>query len=223
MCVKDQQANLRPFQGFQGDEGTGLLNMLMNAGAPPDAGGVDQQNMLVLPDQPAVNGIACRPRSWVHNGALDSYQAVEEGRFANVGPSDNGQPEVRFGNGSGCAKDGGGGGFFLFRKGLDHGIQQLGNASTVGGRNGKEGIEAQGVELVRGELLLVAINLIDRKKNRRVAPPQQINRLGVCRVDAFPAIKQKNNQVGFRNSQARLFLHPSDEPLPPLIPPPKPK
>ena len=83
----------------------------------------------------------------------------------------------------------------------------------MGSRNGKEGIEAQGVELVRGELLLVAIDLIDRKKNRRVTPPQHINRLGICRVDAFLAIEQKNNQVGFRNGQACLFLHPSDKPF----------
>ena len=60
--------------------------------------------------------------------------------------------------------------------------------------------------------MLVAIDLVDRKKNRRVTPPQQINRLGICRIDAFLAIEQKNNPVGFCNGQACLFLHPSDEP-----------
>ena len=179
--------------------------MLMNTGPPPHAGGIDQQNALVLPDQPAINGIARRSRSGVHNGALDSCQAVEQGRFAHIGPADNGQPEVRFGHR--------GGGIVLVRKGLNHGIQQIGNAPPVGGRNGKEDIETQGVEFVRGRLLLVAIDLIDRKKNRRVTPPQQINRLGIRRIHAFLAIKQKNNPVGFRNGQTRLLLHPSDDSL----------
>ena len=66
---------------------------------------------------------------------------------------------------------------------------------------------------MRGELLLVAIDLIGRKKNRRVTPPEQINRLGIRRINPFLAVKQKNNPVGFRNGQTRLFLHPPDQPV----------
>ena len=91
-------------RGFQGDKRAGLLNMLMNARTPSHAGGIDQQKMLALPDQPAINGIARRPRSGVNNGALSSYKTVEERRFADIGTTNDGEPEVGFDRWSCCVR-----------------------------------------------------------------------------------------------------------------------
>ena len=100
---------------------------------------------------------------------------------------------------------------FRLRKGGDGRVHQVCHPTAVGRGDRKEGVEPKTKEINRGRLLLIPIDLVDGEEHWLAAAAQQIHRLGVSRIHAFPAVKEKNDEVGLGDSKPGLLLHTPDD------------
>ena len=131
-----------------------------------------------------VHTVPGRPGDVRHNVPLLTKQGVDEGTFAHVGPSHDGelgQSQILP--------------FLLRRQLLHERVQQVPCTIPVVGADAEELIaNAQSVELRRGILLRPRVNLVDHKHHRLSCPPHQLRNVLVQIGDASLRIHHEDNQ-----------------------------
>ncbi len=91
--IDDQGDHVGARDGANGPHHAVLLDRPLDVAAPPDAGRIDQHNLLPVMVEERIRGVAGRPRHLRDHDALETQQGVEKRRLAHVGPPHDGQPQ----------------------------------------------------------------------------------------------------------------------------------
>jgi hypothetical protein len=84
-------------------------------------------------------------------------------------------------------------------------VEQLVNAVAVFGGNGKQGVKAQLIELLRQQFALRNVDLVDRHRYGLSEAAQQCRQLAIGGGEFAPAVDQEHDLAGLFQRQARLF------------------
>ena len=192
--VDHQRHHVGALHRAQGAHHAVLLDPLLDAAAPADAGRVDQHHRLPLPAQAHVDGIACGAGDLADDGAFLAQQRVEQGGLAHVGPADDRDLERVV--------------LFLLLAGgeIAHDlVQQVAHAQAMQRRDGHGLAQTQLVELDRAQLARQVVGLVGGQHHRLLAAAQHVGHILVAAGDAFLYIDQKDHHVGLVDGDLRLL------------------
>ena len=135
----------------------------------------------------------------------DLRERIDDGRFADVRPADNRQPQRAFfaAHGRVCFAFGWRGNFRVgnFRFGTGGGqisrrrVHQIFDAFAVNRADRKHFLEAEPGKFVHVFFREAGVHLVDRDQNRLAAGPQFLRDLAVERHDAFLHIDDENDRA----------------------------
>src|SRR5262249_45056488 len=101
-----------------------------------------------MPVDATVNRITGRAWRRINNCSLETDQAIQKGRLTDIGATNNGDPQSFVFAGRGVGREERGEiRIFLWGKGGDNGIHQVGDPTPMSSRNREEGVEAERVEV----------------------------------------------------------------------------
>ena len=170
--------------------------------ALPDAGGVDEQVTLAdavgLDVEGHVHRVARRSGDRADDDALRFGQGVDDRRFADVRPADDGDLErlVHFRP--------------IFNGGLvggkteKHLGHELVDAHAVDGRDGENLVESEGRKLARAEVRAVVVHLVDGDEDRLVGGAEAVGHFLVQGHDPLLHVDDEDDHVGRLDGQTDL-------------------
>ena len=92
----------------------------------------------------------------------------------------------------------------IIRKGLDNLVQEIAGAAAVGGRNGPDFAQAQGVEIVGVVHLFAGVHFVHAKDDRFLAAAQQVGDFRVIVRNARGGLAHEQDYIRLFDGDAHL-------------------
>ena len=185
--------------GLQCLDDTELLDRLADARLAPDSRRIDQHVLAIIALERNLDGIASRPRQIVDDQPLLTEQAIRQRRFADVGSTDDGNPEFVFVVGLGRLR-------IRLESGQDA-VHQRVDTIAVRRRDGYRLAEAQAVEICARGDGIESLGLVDGQPGLPCVAPCQLGNVFVGRRDAAAPVDHNDRHVGFLQRLDGLFDH----------------
>ena len=185
--VDHQKADVRAVDCLQAADQRVVLDVLVDLAFLAHTGSVYELDLLALPLDHGVDGVARGAGDVAHDGALLVGQAVCKRRLACVGAADDGKRKHAL-----VLVDA-----VVFGQGLDDEVEKVAGAVAVGGRDGHRLAAAQGVEVP--QVLVVAggvVLLVHTQEDGLVDLAHDAGDLLVLVGDANGTVDQEDDDVG---------------------------
>ena len=198
--VHHQQHDFGEGDGADRVGGGELLELLLDLGLAAQAGGVDQADLAVVPFPFDGDGVAGDAGFRAGQHAVLADQAVDQGRLASVGATDDGDQDRLVG------------GVLLFLEAdlrVIAGQQriEIGHALAVLARNRKRLAEAERPGLGDAGVAGAALGLVGGEDHRPLIAAQDAGEDLVARGDALAGVDQEQHHVRFLDGQFGLGAH----------------
>ncbi len=202
LAVDQQQGHVGAAQRFDGPQYAVLLDAGVDLAPATDAGRVDNGEILAVPAQLLINGVARRAGDRADDDPLLADHAVEQRRFAYVGPAQNSDLDrlvglVGFG--------------IIRRNSLHNRVEQIARARPVQGRHGEHFAQPQLVEFVGCIPQLGRFQLVGGHDDRLLRLAQDAGYLAVGGGDARLAVHDEYDHVGGFHRHSRLLADEGHE------------
>ena len=176
----------------------------------PNSRRIDNPEFPLMPAEERIDAVAGGPGHVADDRALFPQQSIQKGGLADIGAADNRDRDflgvgVRAGLAPGWQT-------------LDYLVEQVPGSQPMLGGNLDDWLEAQAIELGRGIFRPAIVGLVDGDEHRDVRRTQAPGDLLVGRHQAFPAIHNKDNEIGGRQ---RLLSLRDDERVQRIVARPK--
>ncbi len=196
--IGEDHGHVALFERTTRTDGGVKLDGFADLATPPQAGGVNQRQLLLIVGDDGVNRVARGAGNFGHEMARLAQDSVDKRRFADIRTPDDRDERPRATQLLPTP---------LFREQFNHSVEDIGEAAAIGGAHRHGVAERQLIERADFDFLLLVVHLVDNENRGAPAALEHAGDFDVAIGGSGLAVIDEDDQITFIEGKFHLLAN----------------